>query len=321
MAHGRRCAPPCPLTPQVHTAVPLSPRPTSPPLRCRSEEPSANTIDVFPMQRDGRPARRAKVNESTRGVTFAITFDKGGGMLVAEAEKSKISTYRMLADGSLEVAPNPLANGQKTLCWLERARRRLFFGRQHRQVNRHRVPHRPARPARAHHEVGITYPSCARHTQTAAHSARFPYPRQRHGGTGRWAGAGRAQFSSRGRTRLAGRTRPEQRPARSCGWSPPAARHWPARPPHLFRRGRGHGVRPDTPCSPEECFFLASDGTKKPHPCRSAPLSTYLTKTGTSPPVNARNPSLPVNRNRLILTAGERRAPVRARGPSGPQRP
>ncbi|MEU9245288.1 hypothetical protein [Streptomyces sp. NPDC048385] len=82
---------------------------------------SANTIEVFPMRRDGRPAHRAKVNDSAGGVPFAITFDKAGRMLVAEAEKSTVSTYKVLADGSLKVVQKPLANGQNTLCWLERA--------------------------------------------------------------------------------------------------------------------------------------------------------------------------------------------------------
>lgn len=82
---------------------------------------SANTIEVFPMRRDGRPAHRAKVNDSAGGVPFAITFDKTGRMLVAEAEKSTVSTYKVLADGSLEIVQKPLANGQNTLCWLERA--------------------------------------------------------------------------------------------------------------------------------------------------------------------------------------------------------
>lgn len=82
---------------------------------------SANTIEVFPMRHDGRPAHRAKVNESAGGVPFAITFDKAGRMLVAEAEKSTVSTYKVLADGSLTVVQKSLANGQNTLCWLERA--------------------------------------------------------------------------------------------------------------------------------------------------------------------------------------------------------
>jgi 6-phosphogluconolactonase (cycloisomerase 2 family) len=82
---------------------------------------SANTIEVFPMRRDGRPAHEAKINTSAGGVPFAITFDKAGRMLVAEAEKSTVSTYKVLADGRLKVVQKPLANGQNTLCWLERA--------------------------------------------------------------------------------------------------------------------------------------------------------------------------------------------------------
>ncbi|NEA63404.1 beta-propeller fold lactonase family protein [Streptomyces sp. SID12488] len=82
---------------------------------------SANTVEVFPMRRDGRPAHRPVVNDSAGGVPFAITFDKGGRMLVAEAEKSTVSTYKVHADGTLKVVQRPLANGQNTLCWLERA--------------------------------------------------------------------------------------------------------------------------------------------------------------------------------------------------------
>jgi 6-phosphogluconolactonase (cycloisomerase 2 family) len=82
---------------------------------------SANTIEVFPMRRNGRPAHRAVVNESAGGVPFAITFDKAGRMLVAEAEKSTVSTYKVRADGRLKVVQKPLPNGQNTLCWLERA--------------------------------------------------------------------------------------------------------------------------------------------------------------------------------------------------------
>ncbi|MEU9394543.1 beta-propeller fold lactonase family protein [Streptomyces sp. NPDC048324] len=82
---------------------------------------SANTIEVFPMRPDGRPAHRAKVNKSAGAVPFAITFDKAGRMLVAEAAKSTVSTYKVLADGRLRLVQKPLANGQNTLCWLERA--------------------------------------------------------------------------------------------------------------------------------------------------------------------------------------------------------
>ncbi|MCX4612397.1 MULTISPECIES: beta-propeller fold lactonase family protein [Streptomyces] len=82
---------------------------------------SANSVEVFPMTRDGRPARRAVVNDSAGAVPFAITFDKAGRMLVAEAKESTVSTYRVRVDGILEVVQKSLPNGQNTLCWLERA--------------------------------------------------------------------------------------------------------------------------------------------------------------------------------------------------------
>ncbi|MEW2117370.1 beta-propeller fold lactonase family protein [Streptomyces sp. NPDC005474] len=82
---------------------------------------SANTVEVFPMRHDGRPSHQPVVNDSAGGVPFAITFDKGGRMLVAEAEKSTVTTYKVRADGTLKVVQQPLANGQNTLCWLERA--------------------------------------------------------------------------------------------------------------------------------------------------------------------------------------------------------
>lgn len=82
---------------------------------------SANTIEVFPMRRDGRPAERAVVNRSAGEVPFAVTFDRAGRMLVAEAAKSTVSAYRVRSDGRLKLVQKPLPNGQDTLCWLERA--------------------------------------------------------------------------------------------------------------------------------------------------------------------------------------------------------
>ncbi|WP_405951495.1 lactonase family protein [Streptomyces prunicolor] len=82
---------------------------------------SANTLEVFPMTRAGRPARHAKVNESAGAVPFAISFDRAGRMLVAEAKDSTVSTYKVRADGTLKTVQKSLPNGQDTLCWLERA--------------------------------------------------------------------------------------------------------------------------------------------------------------------------------------------------------
>ncbi|MGC9538317.1 lactonase family protein [Streptomyces sp. UG1] len=82
-----------------------------------------NTVEVFPMKSDGLPAvDEPVVSESAGGVPFAISFDATGKrMLVAEAEKSTVTTYKVKHDGKLKVLQQPLASGQETLCWLERA--------------------------------------------------------------------------------------------------------------------------------------------------------------------------------------------------------
>jgi 6-phosphogluconolactonase (cycloisomerase 2 family) len=82
-----------------------------------------NTVEVLPMKRDGLPSVAAPVvNKSAGGVPFAISFDRTGKrMLVAEAEKSTVTTYQVRRDGTLKVLQQPLANGQEVLCWLERA--------------------------------------------------------------------------------------------------------------------------------------------------------------------------------------------------------
>ncbi|MGW0820256.1 lactonase family protein [Streptomyces sp. NPDC002845] len=89
-----------------------------------------NTVEVFPMKRNGLPAvAEPVVNESVGGVPFAISFDgTGKRMLVAEAEKSTVTTYKVKRDGKLKVLQQPLANGQETLCWLERAGNYFYGG-------------------------------------------------------------------------------------------------------------------------------------------------------------------------------------------------
>ncbi|MFF2365377.1 lactonase family protein [Streptomyces sp. NPDC058122] len=91
---------------------------------------SANTVEVVPMQRNGLPAVAAPVvNKSAGAVPFAITFDATGKrMLVAEAAKSTVTTYKVRHDGTLKVLQKPLTNGQETLCWLERAGNHFYGG-------------------------------------------------------------------------------------------------------------------------------------------------------------------------------------------------
>ncbi|WP_369170956.1 lactonase family protein [Streptomyces sp. R28] len=89
-----------------------------------------NTIEVFPLKRNGLPAvAEPVVNKSAGNVPFAISFDRSGGrMLVAEAERSTVTTYQVRQNGKLKVLQKPLANGQEVLCWLERAGDHFYGG-------------------------------------------------------------------------------------------------------------------------------------------------------------------------------------------------
>ncbi|WP_225861019.1 lactonase family protein [Streptomyces triticiradicis] len=91
---------------------------------------SANTVEVLPLKRNGLPAVASPVaNRPAGAVPFAITFDATGKrMLVAEAAKSTVTTYKVRHDGTLKVLQEPLPNGQETLCRLERAGNHFYGG-------------------------------------------------------------------------------------------------------------------------------------------------------------------------------------------------
>ncbi|MEU9184226.1 beta-propeller fold lactonase family protein [Streptomyces sp. NPDC048484] len=89
-----------------------------------------NTVEVFPLKKNGLPAvTEPVVNKSVGNVPFAISFDRSGSrMLVAEAEKSTVTTYQVKHNGKLKVLQRPLANGQEVLCWLVRAGNYFYGG-------------------------------------------------------------------------------------------------------------------------------------------------------------------------------------------------
>ena len=89
-----------------------------------------NTVEVFPLKKDGVPAvAEPVVNKSAGNVPFAISFDRTGGrMLVAEAEKSTVTVYKVQHNGKLKVLQQPLPSGQEVLCWLERAGNYFYGG-------------------------------------------------------------------------------------------------------------------------------------------------------------------------------------------------
>ncbi len=83
-----------------------------------------NTLVTFKL-RDGRPSAAAVVTASNGAVPFALTFDRGGNLQVAEASGA-VSTYGIARSGALAVISGSVANGQAATCWSVQARGYLF---------------------------------------------------------------------------------------------------------------------------------------------------------------------------------------------------
>lgn len=88
---------------------------------------SNNSIEVFPVDGDGAPAKKARTTPSEGGVPFGFTFDQGGRLVVTETEESTVSTYEVGEDGELETVTESVPSGQDTLCWIAEANG-FFYG-------------------------------------------------------------------------------------------------------------------------------------------------------------------------------------------------
>jgi 6-phosphogluconolactonase (cycloisomerase 2 family) len=88
---------------------------------------SANTIEVFAVDDDGRLSAEAVSNASVGAVPFAFNFDQGGNLLVTEAGKSGVTSYALEDDGTLDVITPSVESGQQVLCWITRAGE-FFYG-------------------------------------------------------------------------------------------------------------------------------------------------------------------------------------------------
>jgi 6-phosphogluconolactonase (cycloisomerase 2 family) len=75
----------------------------------------ANSIDVFAVA-NGRPTSKPVINSLPGAVPFAVTFDRHGHLVVAEAGSNSIATFT-LRDGHL-VAVDAAATGQAATCWV-----------------------------------------------------------------------------------------------------------------------------------------------------------------------------------------------------------
>ena len=88
---------------------------------------SANTIEVFAVDRTGRLSATAVSNKSAGDVPFSFVFDRNGHLLVTEAAKSGVTSYTLQADGKLKAITTSVESGQQVLCWIARAGK-FFYG-------------------------------------------------------------------------------------------------------------------------------------------------------------------------------------------------
>jgi 6-phosphogluconolactonase (cycloisomerase 2 family) len=85
-------------------------------------EKATNTIDVFPVGRDGR-AGAPVANPSNGPTPFGFDFNREGALVVSNAAggapgAASVSSYRLGRDGHLMALDGPLATGQTAACWV-----------------------------------------------------------------------------------------------------------------------------------------------------------------------------------------------------------
>ena len=88
---------------------------------------NTNAIDVFGIGRSGRPSAAPVVNTEPGAVPFAVTFDRAGHLVVAEAGNNSLVTFGLNTTGSLTQI-DAVASTQQATCWVEPAGAYLFAG-------------------------------------------------------------------------------------------------------------------------------------------------------------------------------------------------
>ena len=87
---------------------------------------NGSAIDVFALNRFGRPSTTPTVNVEPGAVPFAVTFDAHGTLVVAEAGTNAVQTFSIGSDGGL-TSLSSLGTGQAATCWVVRDGSRLFL--------------------------------------------------------------------------------------------------------------------------------------------------------------------------------------------------
>jgi 6-phosphogluconolactonase (cycloisomerase 2 family) len=87
----------------------------------------SNAIDVFAVDRLGRPSARPVVNSLPGAVPFAAGFDADGHLLVAEAGPNAVASFRLNRDDTLTSIATA-ATGQAATCWIVVTNGRAYAG-------------------------------------------------------------------------------------------------------------------------------------------------------------------------------------------------
>ncbi len=80
---------------------------------------NGNDIDVFGLTPAGAPSTAPVVNADPGAVPFAVSFDAGGHLAVAEAGTNSVATFTVGRNGKLTLV-NRAATGQMATCWIAR---------------------------------------------------------------------------------------------------------------------------------------------------------------------------------------------------------
>ncbi len=86
---------------------------------------NGNDIDVFAVGQDGLLSSSPAVNSEPGAVPFAISFDRHGDVLIAEAGPNALATFTLASDGAL-TAEHTALTGQMATCWVTRAGRYFY---------------------------------------------------------------------------------------------------------------------------------------------------------------------------------------------------
>jgi 6-phosphogluconolactonase (cycloisomerase 2 family) len=78
---------------------------------------NGSDIDVFSLSPSGRPSATPVVNADAGNVPFAVSFDAGGHLVVAEAGSNAVATFTINHDGTVTLVDRA-ATGQAATCWI-----------------------------------------------------------------------------------------------------------------------------------------------------------------------------------------------------------